>query len=90
MFNSLTGGGGSKGAIKDAQYKTMFNTFDKDNSGYIDKSDIKQITNGMISEKQLDMILNYIDKNGDGKIDFNEFKSIMKKVEMAKKYLPKM
>ena len=86
MFNSLTG----KNAMKDTQYKTMFESFDKDNSGYIDKSDIAEITKNMIPEKHLDTIMNYIDKNNDGKIDFKEFKSIMKQIEKIKKYIPKM
>jgi Ca2+-binding EF-hand superfamily protein len=92
MLNSIAGKmqNSGKHAIKDAQYKTMFNSLDKDNSNYIDKSDMKQITNGMIPEKNLGTIMNYIDKNNDGKIDFNEFKIIMKKIEKFQKFIPKM
>jgi Ca2+-binding EF-hand superfamily protein len=93
MFNSMTGKmqNSGKNAVKDAQYKTMFNTFDKDDSGFIDKSDIKEITkNSIIPEKHLLTIMNYVDRNGDGKVDFNEFKIIMKKIEKVKKYLPKI
>mmetsp|Transcript_35235 Transcript_35235/g.38141 ORF Transcript_35235/g.38141 Transcript_35235/m.38141 type:complete len:90 (+) Transcript_35235:155-424(+) len=86
MFNklqsSVTAGG------KNAQYKTMFDSFDKDSSGFIDKKDLVEITKGSLPESSITMIMNFVDKNGDGKIDLNEFKSIMKKVEQAKKFLP--
>ena len=88
MFNSLTSSAGKMS--KDAQYKTMFQSFDKDNSGFIDKKDLMEITKGMLPEKNIDMIMGFVDKSGDGKIDFKEFKSVMKKVEMAKKYIPGM
>ena len=78
-------GGGSSN--KDAEYKAMFEQFDADNSGAIDKQDLVEITKGMIPESSLEMIFKYVDKSGDGKIDFNEFKSVMKKVEMAKKMI---
>ena len=86
MFSSLTGS--ASGKVTDAQYKTMFQSFDKDKSGFIDKKDLKEITKGMLPESKIDMIMGYVDKSGDGKIDFKEFKSVMKKIEMAKKFLP--
>mmetsp|Transcript_13266 Transcript_13266/g.30986 ORF Transcript_13266/g.30986 Transcript_13266/m.30986 type:complete len:86 (+) Transcript_13266:131-388(+) len=69
-----------------AAYKTLFSSMDKDNSGYIDVNDLKKLTNGMLPESNLKMILGFVDKSGDGKIDFNEFKSVMKKIDMAKKF----
>ncbi|VEU38677.1 unnamed protein product [Pseudo-nitzschia multistriata] len=77
---------GSGTKLNEASYKTMFSSFDKDNSGYIDKSDLKKITKGILPANGVDMIIGFVDKSGDGKIDFNEFKSVMKKIETAKKF----
>jgi len=94
MFNDFVSQLGSsvkksgKNAVSNAKYKTMFDSFDKDDSGFIDKKDIVEITKGMLPESSINMIMNFVDKSGDGKIDLKEFKTVMKKVEQAKKFIP--
>ena len=51
MFNSLTGKlqkSGKNNAMKDTQYKQLFDFFDTDISGSIDKSDIQTITSRVV------------------------------------------
>eukprot|EP00562_Extubocellulus_spinifer_P027259 CAMPEP_0178638610 /NCGR_PEP_ID=MMETSP0698-20121128/14991_1 /TAXON_ID=265572 /ORGANISM="Extubocellulus spinifer, Strain CCMP396" /LENGTH=85 /DNA_ID=CAMNT_0020278827 /DNA_START=274 /DNA_END=531 /DNA_ORIENTATION=- len=71
----------------DAEYQQMFKKYDKNNSGYIDPSDVKKITHGALSDSAIDKLIGFGDKKKDGRLDFNEFKSLMKKIEMAKKML---
>lgn len=71
----------------DAEYQQLFKKYDKDGSGFIDKADVKKITHGVLSDSKIDSIMKYADKSRDGKLDFDEFKSIMKKIEMAQKFL---
>mmetsp|Transcript_28006 Transcript_28006/g.61704 ORF Transcript_28006/g.61704 Transcript_28006/m.61704 type:complete len:83 (+) Transcript_28006:96-344(+) len=75
--------------LNDTHYKSMFSSLDKDNSGFIDKSDLKILTKGMLPESNINMIMGFVDKNNDGKIDYKEFKAIMSKIQMAKKFMPK-
>mmetsp|Transcript_12687 Transcript_12687/g.21168 ORF Transcript_12687/g.21168 Transcript_12687/m.21168 type:complete len:86 (+) Transcript_12687:210-467(+) len=71
----------------DAKYQSMFKKFDKDGSGFIDNADVKKLVHGAISDDKIEKIMGYADKSKDGKLDYNEFKSIMKKIEMAQKFL---
>jgi len=62
--------------VQEAELKSLFQAKDNDNSGKLDKAEVKQmcIDSGMKwNEETLDRILNDGDKDGDGKIDFSEF-----------------
>lgn len=75
------------GKSSDVELQTSFKKIDKDNSGFIDRTDLKKMLHGAVPESKIDMILGYADKDKDGKLSFDEYKKIMKKVEMAKKLL---
>lgn len=54
----------------------VFKSFDKDNSGTIELSELKAVIKEMgetIPEKELLKIMKNMDTNGDGKISFPEF-----------------
>lgn len=77
------------GKGKDAEARAEFNKIDKDNSGFIDRADVKKMLHGVVPDAQVEKILGYADKDKDGKVSFDEYKSIMKKVDMAQKLLSK-
>lgn len=74
----------------DAEYQAKFKKIDKDNSGYIDRGDLKKSLHGAIPDAQVEKILGYADKDKDGKLSFDEFKKIMKKVDLAAKLFKKV
>ena len=49
--------------------------FDKDGSGTLDISEIKQYFGG--NDKTWKRVLKDVDENGDGQVDFAEFKKMM-------------
>ena len=58
--------------------KIAFNFFDKENKGYFNKDDIKNIfDNNKINEQLSSLIIEEIDLNKDEKIDFDSFKNIL-------------
>ncbi len=65
--------------INDENLQTVFNLFDKDGSGKISPSEIKEILGGDsdISDNVWGDIMKEIDANGDGEIEFDEFKQMM-------------
>ena len=71
--------------LKDVYLRTAFKTFDKDDSGKIDSSEIGALLSGeefrdIYSEDQLKKSISEVDKNGDGEIDFEEFLQMMKSI----------
>ena len=57
------------------QIKVMFKTFDKDNSGFLEKDELQDMMSDMGRDgdlRALDGFLSYIDANGDGKISLEE------------------
>jgi Ca2+-binding EF-hand superfamily protein len=59
--------------------------FDKDNSGYISKDEIRAVLSqgaAQLDDAQVDVILSQVDDNSDGEISFEEFVSMMKKLAM--------
>ena len=53
----------------------MFKTFDKDNSGFLEKDELQDMMSDMGRDgdlRALDGFLSYIDANGDGKISLEE------------------
>ena len=59
----------------------MFEIFDKDGDGSIDKTELQAIlslTGEKISREEVAVIMQEADTDGNGCIDFNEFKQMMK------------
>ena len=60
--------------------------FDRDNSGKIDASEVRQLLGGeefkdQITMDQVDNMINEVDVNGDGEIDFEEFLQMMRNIK---------
>jgi calcium-dependent protein kinase len=68
-----------KNLFSEKKLKAAFKMFDKDDSGFISKDEVKEsflkISN--ISEAEIEEMVSQIDENGDGEISFDEFKVIM-------------
>lgn len=63
-----------------AELKVAFEFFDKDKSGFIDKSELKLVLGSLgtaLSEDDLALLYVEMDPSGDGKIDLGEFTSVM-------------
>ena len=63
--------------------KEIFNRFDKDKSGFIEKDELrellftvsKQLNLPILTEKEIEEGLKQLDNNNDGKLQFDEFLS---------------
>ncbi|XP_060608651.1 uncharacterized protein LOC132760644 [Ruditapes philippinarum] len=56
-----------------------FKCFDKDDSGYIDKEELKEIlTSGYMDPNDIDEIFALVDDDKNGKIEFKEFITLFK------------
>ena len=54
----------------------MFNLFDEDGNGKVDKTEFRRGLHGLhigLTDPQIDSLLSMVDKNGDGEIDYLEF-----------------
>lgn len=57
-----------------------FKVFDTDNSGAIDRKELKRLMKKLgqaLTEAEIDAMMNEVDENGDGEISFEEFKALM-------------
>ena len=73
--------------LRDDYLKTVFDMFDKDGSGSIDKQELIQVLQGeemagLVSKAQLDSYIKEVDVDGDGEIDFKEFQAMMHKSQV--------
>ena len=71
-----------KQLLSNDKLQAAFNMFDKDNSGTITPSEIKEVL-GLgkgVSEEYINQIISEVDKNGDNEISFEEFAAMMKKL----------
>jgi calcium-dependent protein kinase len=68
-----------KNLFSEKKLKAAFRMFDKDDSGFISKDEIKESLQKIqkFTEEELNEIINQVDENGDGEISFEEFKVIM-------------
>ena len=93
MLKGVMGGAKSGGSKPDKQKQdavteSVFKQFDKDNSGELDKAELKAaLTLAMSklgmeepSDKMLGMVVKFGDKDKDGAIDKKEFASLVEKL----------
>ena len=62
----------------EAELKECFDAFDADNSGHIDKNEIKKVCEQLgidASKSEIDDLVKAADADGDGKISYSEFKN---------------
>ena len=65
------------GSFDFAKLKNAFHVLDKDNSGTLEISEIREAFNEMnISQQELDQIFDNIDLNHDGEINYTEFLAV--------------
>ncbi len=72
--------------MREENLRQAFLMFDRDNSGKIDASEVRQLLGGdeykdQISTDQVDTMINEVDENGDGEIDFEEFLQMMRNLK---------
>ena len=68
--------------LSEERIKACFRIFDKDGSGKISTSELKQMFQGknIVDEKVWVDLIREVDQNGDGEIELTEFKSILLKL----------
>ncbi len=73
--------------------ETHFKQHDKDNSGYLEYKELKEIINQTflaqgnhrtVTDQELNIVLKQIDKDKDGKISRNELATMLKKFSVKK------
>ena len=71
-----------KNLFSEKKLKAAFKMFDKDNSGFISKDEVKEslLKIQKFSDSELNEMIGQVDENGDGEISFEEFKVIMTKM----------
>jgi len=65
---------------EDAELQEAFKVFDKDQSGKISKTELRQVMQSLgekISDAELDEMIREADVDGNGEIDFAEFRKMM-------------
>jgi Ca2+-binding EF-hand superfamily protein len=71
--------------LREENLRNAFAMFDVDNSGKIDRNEVKNMLEGeveleSISMSTVDKIINEVDVDGDGEIDFEEFLKMMRTI----------
>ena len=65
----------------DDELRRAFDIFDADNSGFIDREELKAVMTKLmgasLSEEELDAMMKEADTNSDGLVSFEEFKAMM-------------
>ena len=72
--------------MREENLRQAFLMFDRDNSGKIDASEVRQLLGGeefkdQIAMEQVDKMITEVDVNGDGEIDFEEFLQMMRNLK---------
>merc|ERR1719318_1123967 len=68
----------------DEEIRQAFAVFDKDKSGTITESELKQAMKSLgekMTDAEVRAMIKDVDLNGDGKIDYNEFVKMLKSQE---------
>lgn len=71
---------GESGDDAEANLKAVFDIFDADKSGYIDRDEMRRLMKKLaqdLNEEEISAIMEEVDTDGDGEISFEEFKSLM-------------
>jgi len=73
-----------KKILSKERLESVFQMFDKDGSGFLEISELKEIFNPsgqkVIDDKVWDSLVKEVDENSDGKISLIEFKDMMMKL----------
>lgn len=63
--------------------RSVFNTFDKDGNGFLDKNELKAAFKdfkGGLTDQAIDAIIADADTNNDGMVNFEEFVALINKL----------
>lgn len=66
---------------KDQEIRDAFKVFDRDNDGYIEAKELRQVMKELgedFTEEQIRKMMSVADKDGDNRINFEEFSRIMR------------
>ncbi|CAD5116918.1 DgyrCDS5759 [Dimorphilus gyrociliatus] len=66
---------------KDQEIRDAFKVFDRDNDGYIEAKELRQVMRELgedFTEEQIRKMMSVADKDGDNRINFEEFARIMR------------
>ena len=62
-------------------FNTIFKMFDKDENGYIEKDELKQMMAKLgekLTDGEIDEMMKEADTDNDGRVNYNEFLAMMK------------
>lgn len=65
------------------ELRVVFNSFDTDGSGFLDKNELKNAFSnfkGGLTDAEVDALMADADANGDGKVSFEEFAALVEKI----------
>jgi len=65
---------------QDDELREAFAVFDSDNSGAIDRKELKRLMKKLgqtLTEAEIDAMMDEVDTDGNGEISFDEFKALM-------------
>jgi len=71
---------GVDGDDAEAQLREVFDVFDEDKSGFIDRDEMRRLMKKLaqaLTEEEISAIMEEVDVDGDGEISFDEFKALM-------------
>ena len=71
---------GESGEDAEQNLRDVFNIFDADGSGYIDRHEMRLICAKLaqdLTEDEIIQLIEVVDKDGDGEISFEEFKALV-------------
>jgi Ca2+-binding EF-hand superfamily protein len=71
---------GESGDDAEQKLRDVFNIFDADGSGGIDRDEMRSLMKKLaqdLTEEEISLIMEEVDADGDGEISFEEFKTLM-------------
>ncbi|XP_072034568.1 neo-calmodulin-like [Amphiura filiformis] len=70
----------AKSKISEEALREAFRCFDKDNNGYINASEFKEVMKNLgnkLSNKQVEEMISRSDADGDGRVNYEEFVKVV-------------